>query len=1011
LPYVKISELPAASAANAADEIEANQSGVSRKLTAGQLRAGLAATGSVTASGLTMSSARVLGRTTAGTGAVEELSSVPVNLGGTGATDAGSARTNLGLGSIATQAANNVAITGGSVTGITDLAIADGGTGASTASVARTNLGVAIGTDVQAYDAELAAIAGLATNGLITRTSASTAASRTLTAGSSRVSISNGDGVAGNPTIDVSEANLSLPSIGGTLSVAKGGTGATDAATARTNLGVAIGSNVQAYDADLTAIAGLAGTSGLLRKTAADTWSLDTSSYLTGNQTVTLSGDITGSGSTAITATLANSGVAAGTYSNATVTVDAKGRVTSASSGSAGGVSSFSAGSTGLTPSTGTTGAVTLGGTLAVGNGGTGATTLTSNAVLLGNGAAAVQTVAPGASGNVLTSNGTTWVSQTAPSSSGALQAVASGSLSDGTKVIINANGTVSAVGFSPGAPTFGSKVVYRTGPSGTARVVVYDSFNQKVVVSAFNQVWVGTVSGSSISFGSPVTVPTVGGNNLAVSAAAYHANAQKIVFLCSDAAGTALGYGVVGTVSGSSISFGTPAVFNSSATANLRYAVYDPINQVVVFSYSISSVNESHVQAAAVSGTDVSFGTRVLVRNVNVLAALSYDTNAQKIVAAYVGASNFGRARVCTVTGTSISLGTDVTFNAAATSDITIVYDPNSQNHVIAFRDSNSFATARTATVSGTGFSFFGNKLTLNSIETYFTSAVYDSFAGRCVLFGLTNFSNSFAFVVSVSGTTITLNHAEIFNNGSATAFAAFDASANRVVLAYADPVNSQADTSRVMETAPPVTNLTATNFIGISNGVYTGGQTATIQTVGSVDDAQSGLVAGQAYYVQPDGTLSTTPGVPSVFAGTAVSASNLLIAKTLESLTVGTGAAVRQTNATLTNPTITNYIETLANAGSVSAYTVDLSLGTFHRLTTAANTTITLPASVTGKSFVVIVAYGGAHSLTWTGGSTLRWAGGTIPTATSVNGKIDVFSFFQDGANTFGAVIGSNF
>jgi len=57
-------------------------------------------------------------------------------------------------------------------------------------------------------------------------------------------------------------------------------------------------------------------------------------SYLTANQTITLSGDVTGSGSTAITATLSNSGVTAGTYSLASITVDSKGRITAASSGS-----------------------------------------------------------------------------------------------------------------------------------------------------------------------------------------------------------------------------------------------------------------------------------------------------------------------------------------------------------------------------------------------------------------------------------------------------------------------------------------------------------------------------------------------------------------------------------------------------------------------------------------------------------------------------------------------------
>lgn len=160
--------------------------------------------------GLTSAADKVPYFTGSGTAAVADLTSFGRSL--IDDVDASAGRTTLGLGTVATQDANNVSITGGSITGITDLAVADGGTGASNASGARTNLGLAIGTDVQAYDPQLADIAGLTPT---------------------------------NDGVIIGDGTNFVVETGNTL---------------RTSLGLAIGTNVQAYDAQLADIAALTPT-------------------------------------------------------------------------------------------------------------------------------------------------------------------------------------------------------------------------------------------------------------------------------------------------------------------------------------------------------------------------------------------------------------------------------------------------------------------------------------------------------------------------------------------------------------------------------------------------------------------------------------------------------------------------------------------------------------------------------------------------------------------------------
>lgn len=119
--------------------------------------------------------------------------------------------------------------------------------------------------------------------------------------------------------------------------------------------------------------------------------------------------------------------------------------------------------------------------------------------------------------------------------------------------------------------------------------------------------------------------------------------------------------------------------------------------------------------------------------------------------------------------------------------------------------------------------------------------------------------------------------------------------------------------------------------------------------------------------------------------------------------------------TNKTLTTPTIEGYTEGVSAPAAGSSFTVDLSTDTLFGFTTNANATVTLPVPAAGKSCEVQIAFGGAHTLTWTvtGGSSIAWPANTAPTPTSTNGKTDIFNFRANAAGTkwIGAVTGQNY
>ena len=474
----------------------------------------------------------------------------------------------------------------------------------------------------------------------------------------------------------------------------------------------------------------------------------------------------------------------------------------------------------------------------------------------------------------------------------GELKAVASGALANGKTVIVNSDGTVSVVAQESVTQTVGTPVVFE---SATVSEVAcaFDSSNNKIVIAYKDEgnsnqgtAIVGTVSGTSISFGSPVVFES---GDTRYIAATFDSSNNRVVIAYRDGGNNDYGTAIVGTVSGTSISFGSSVTYTSDSS-NYNSATFDSTNNKVVIAYSDGN-NSYHGTAVVgtVSGTSISFGTASVFETSNQTSYIStaFDSTSGKVVIAYrdEANSNYGTAVVATVSGTSISFGTPVVFESAnARGFQSCVYDSVANKTVIAYRDigNSDYGTAIVGTVSGTSISF-GTASVFESASVEIVTAVFDSNSGKVTIAFKDKGNSNYGTVIpaTVSGTSISFGTAAVFESANTNEIGiAFDSSQKRVVIGYADGGNSSNGTAVVFRNSSTNTNLTSENYIGISSGGSVADtENATVDIIGSINEDQSSLTAGQQYFVQNDGTLNTTADDPSVLAGTAISATQLLV------------------------------------------------------------------------------------------------------------------------------------
>lgn len=460
---------------------------------------------------------------------------------------------------------------------------------------------------------------------------------------------------------------------------------------------------------------------------------------------------------------------------------------------------------------------------------------------------------------------------------------VASGTMSNGDTLVVNSNGTASIIAVASDSADTPTDSTYAANQGCR---IAFDSTNTRFALMTNNVLHLCTISGSTVTVNTGLSISTYNGTFNVT----YDSTADKFLIVWQGSQN--YGYARVATVSGTSFTLGTQKIWTSNITTQMD-TVYHVAQDCHVVQYMDETSNRLEAVCLEISGTTVQQNGNFLTVKTAVAqqgGRVTYDSASEKVVGIwnnYNSAAYQAQAVVYTVTsGNTIGAGSIVDFDSgnSIAEDMAITYDSD-QDKVVVFYTSPQSGSQKFYAVVGTVGSpsatdiSFGTRVLLRSSLASFPDATYDTVAKKCVVAYDDNSSSTGRVITGqVSGTSFGSTSSTTFDTSQINKPAVvFDSTNNVNLIAFGDATG--ADLFTTLFTAG-ATNLTADNYIGIAKSGAADGSGVTVNAQGSVDDNQTGLTAGQSYYVSPtDGSLSTTPGDPSVFAGTAVSATKLIV------------------------------------------------------------------------------------------------------------------------------------
>jgi sugar lactone lactonase YvrE len=350
-----------------------------------------------------------------------------------------------------------------------------------------------------------------------------------------------------------------------------------------------------------------------------------------------------------------------------------------------------------------------------------------------------------------------------------------------------------------------------------------------------------------------------------------YDSVNSRIVQCWQESGGTRYLKVCVGSVSGTTITWGSPVTVKSWSTGTFMFyarIAFDPDsgNFCIVYRDGTNSGYLTSFCGTVQSGTvtaTMGISPTVINSALSDYSNLCYDTTQNRFIIIYdQGTTNFyARAATCTGSGTgatltgSIGSAAEIGSSESISTWPLVVHDSTAGKNVIGFIGAGNSLKAATATIDPST-----NAITVGAVTTISGAVVtadslglaYDPTANKTLLVYRDNGSPYYSYYVelTVSGSDITASSSAVFYSYSSQYKGlAYNATEQEIVVVIGD---ASVDYNKGLVFVFESSNLTSTNLLGIASGAISDTATGTINTWGSRNEVQTGLTIGSDYYVQ---------------------------------------------------------------------------------------------------------------------------------------------------------------